>query len=199
MKKFYVLFAFLIIGILGIIVYLSYFITFNKGYKSDIKVKEDTQQVSNSNPEDVITIGLFISTTGINAFSDANSYEGAMLSEDYINDNGGLLGKKIKVKIYDNQSTAIGAKQAAQRAVADNIVAAVGANRSTQTLAIAPVLQEAGIPLITPFSTVDRITEIGDYIFRVCYNDSFQGKTLAKYSLEELKLNTAVILSQIDE
>lgn len=199
MKKFYVLFAFLIIGILGIIVYLSYFITFNKGYKSDIKVKEDTQQVSSSNPEDVITIGLFISTTGINAFSDANSYEGAMLSEDYINDNGGLLGKKIKVKIYDNQSTAIGAKQAAQRAVADNIVAAVGANRSTQTLAIAPVLQEAGIPLITPFSTVDRITEIGDYIFRVCYNDSFQGKTLAKYSLEELKLSTAVILSQIDE
>ncbi len=60
---------------------------------------------------------------------------------------------------------------------------------------MAPVLQEARIPMISPNSTNPQVTQVGDYIFRVCFIDSFQGASMADFAIRDLKANTAVVLT----
>jgi branched-chain amino acid transport system substrate-binding protein len=64
-------------------------------------------------------------------------------------------------------------------------------------MAAAPVAQQNGIPLITPSSTNPKVTEIGDYIFRVCFIDPFQGFVIAKFAANTLKVKNAAILRDI--
>src|SRR6185503_5730226 len=69
-----------------------------------------------------------------------------------------------------------------------------GENSSTQSLAGAPICQKNKVPMISPSSTNPRVTEQGDYIFRVCFTDPYQGKALAAFVKNSLKLDTAAIL-----
>jgi branched-chain amino acid transport system substrate-binding protein len=70
----------------------------------------------------------------------------------------------------------------------------LGENASTNSLAMAPKAQEAKIPMITPSSTNEKVTEVGDYIFRVCFLDPFQGSVVAKFAREHVKATTAAVL-----
>jgi branched-chain amino acid transport system substrate-binding protein len=49
----------------------------------------------------------------------------------------------------------------------------------------APICQQNSIPMISPASTNPKVTETGDYIFRVCFIDPFQGTVMAKYALSK--------------
>ncbi|MEA3436819.1 MAG: ABC transporter substrate-binding protein, partial [Thermodesulfobacteriota bacterium] len=111
--------------------------------------------------------------------------------------SGGVLGKKIELIEFDNKSTPIGSKVAADMAVKANVSAIIGAAYSSHTLAIAKVAQANNISMITNISTNTNITRIGEYIFRVCYSDQFQGKVMAVFCREELKVSMAVIFIDI--
>ena len=76
----------------------------------------------------------------------------------------------------------------------DKAHALLGEVASGNTLAAAPKAQAARIPMITPSSTADSVTGVGDYIFRVCYTDSFQGEAMAKFAANTLKAKRAAIL-----
>jgi branched-chain amino acid transport system substrate-binding protein len=76
----------------------------------------------------------------------------------------------------------------------DKAHALLGEVASGNTLAAAPKAQAARVPMITPSSTADSVTEVGDYIFRVCYTDSFQGAAMAKFAANTLKARRAAIL-----
>ena len=99
------------------------------------------------------------------------------------------------VKIGAVASTAIGSKRAAQQAVEEQVVAVIGASWSSHSLAMAPVLQEAKIPMISPVSTNPRLTHIDDYIFRVCFTDAFQGKVMAQFAIDDLQAERAAVLT----
>ena len=60
---------------------------------------------------------------------------------------------------------------------------------------MAPKAQEAKVPMISPSSTNPKVTEVGDYIFRVCFIDPFQGFVMAKYAHENLKFTKVAILT----
>ena len=62
---------------------------------------------------------------------------------------------------------------------------------------ITRVAQENETVMISPSSTVPELTAIGDYIFRVCYKDDFQGKALASFAINDLKLGNAIIFTDI--
>jgi branched-chain amino acid transport system substrate-binding protein len=62
---------------------------------------------------------------------------------------------------------------------------------------MAPLAQAAKIPMITPSSTNPAVTEVGDYIFRVCFIDPFQGYVMAKYARESLKFSKVAILKDM--
>jgi branched-chain amino acid transport system substrate-binding protein len=116
-----------------------------------------------------------------------------------LNERGGLLGHPIEVLEYDNRSSALGAKQAAEEAIKAGVIAVIGANRSSHSLGMAPVLQAAGIPMISPISTNPEVTKVGDYIFRACFIDDFQGELMASFAISDLRAKTAVVLTNTSE
>ena len=75
----------------------------------------------------------------------------------------------------------------------------LGEVASRRSLAAAPVAQKYQIPMISPSSTNERVTEVGDYIFRVCFIDPFQGEVLAKFAFNDLKARKVAILKDIQQ
>ena len=146
-----------------------------------------------------INVGMVFSTTGVAAAHNAPLIEMVKLAADEINNEGGLLGHHVKLILLDNKSTPIGSREAGEKAVALNTTAVIGAHWSSHSLSLAPILQEAGIPMISPGSTNPKVTKIGDYIFRVCFLDSFQGEAMAKFAYTDLGAESAVVLRNIDE
>jgi len=74
------------------------------------------------------------------------------------------------------------------------VIAVIGENSSNQSLAAAPICQAAKVPMISPSSTNPNVTKKGEYIFRVCFTDPYQGKALATFVRNNLKATTAAVL-----
>ena len=146
-----------------------------------------------------VQVAAIFSVSGIAAEHNAPMIRMAELAVSSINENGGILGRPLELVIIDNKSTPIGSAQAAQKAVDMNVTAVIGAHWSSHSLAMAPILQKAGIPMIAPASTNPAITQDRSYIFRACFIDSFQGKAMAQFAGKILKAKRAVVLSNVDE
>lgn len=116
-----------------------------------------------------------------------------------LNTAGGLLGRRIELIEYDNQSSALGAKKAALKAVEDDVCAVIGGSWSSHAIGMSPVLQNAKIPTISPTATNPKLTRIGDYIFRTCFIDSFQGEMLAQFVHKDLNLQRVAVLTNVDQ
>jgi branched-chain amino acid transport system substrate-binding protein len=101
--------------------------------------------------------------------------------------------------IFDNKSTALNSREAATKAVSHGVIGVVGAVWSTHSLAIAPVLQRNGITMVSPGSTAPEVTQVGDYIFRTCYTDKFQGKLMADFAFHSTHCRRAAVLTNISE
>ncbi len=144
-----------------------------------------------------IKIGAIYAKSGEAAEDNLELFEAVRFAVEEFNTSGGLNGRMIKLLEYDNHSTPIQSKLAAQQAVNDGVVAVIGASWSSHSLAMAPYMQKMKIPMICPDSTHPDITKAGDFIFRACFIDSFQGSTLAKFAIKELHAESAVILQNI--
>jgi len=121
--------------------------------------------------------------------------QGVKLAAEEINASGGVLGKKIRLVIEDDQGKAEEAASAVTKLITrDNVIAIIGENSSNQSLAAAPICQSNGIPMISPSSTNPNVTKKGDYIFRVCFTDPYQGKALATFVRQNLAATSAAIL-----
>jgi branched-chain amino acid transport system substrate-binding protein len=145
------------------------------------------------------TIAAIFSKTGIAAASNADTIAGVELAVEEINRQGGVLDRPLKLIVLDNRSTPIDSAIAAQEAVRLQSMAVIGADWSSHSLAIAPILQKAAIPMISPGSTNPKVTRVGNYIFRVCFLDSFQGMAMARFAYHDLKATKAVVLKNVDE
>lgn len=144
-------------------------------------------------PSPVILAAVF-SRTGEPARGTAEEdFRGAALAVAEINAAGGLLGRPVELREYDNAGTPLTARQAAQKAVADGALAAVMGPWSSLTLAMAGVFQESGVPAVATIATHPDVTAVGDYIFRVCFVDALQGRLLARFARERLGAATAAI------
>jgi branched-chain amino acid transport system substrate-binding protein len=144
--------------------------------------------------QDTIKIGEFASLTGGSASFGQSSHKGTALAIDEINAAGGVLGKKLQLITEDDQSQAGQPATIVQKLIAqDRVVAILGEVASSKSLEAAPICQQNGIPMITPASTNPKVTEVGDYIFRVCFIDPFQGTVMAKFALSRGWKKVAVL------
>ncbi|MFR3685484.1 MAG: ABC transporter substrate-binding protein [Enterococcus sp.] len=151
--------------------------------------------------EDAKTIkigGNFELSGAVAAYGEAEN-EGVKLAVEEINKDGGIDGKKIEYVSKDNKSdNNEAASVAANLTTKDEVVAIIGPATSGATKATLPNLTKAKTPAVTPSGTDDAITvqkgKVQEYIFRSCFQDSFQGIVLAKYADENLKADKAVIL-----
>ena len=142
-----------------------------------------------------ILVGHFASLKGKTATFGIETDQGVRLAMEELNAAGGVNGRKFRVETQDDRSLPEEAKTVVERFAAnDRIVAVLGEVASTRSLFAAPVLQRAKIPMISPSSTNPEVTRKGDYIFRVCFIDPFQGYVMAKFALENLKIERAAIL-----
>lgn len=123
------------------------------------------------------------------------SQQGIELAIKEINAAGGVLGRQLELVVEDDEANPEKTKNAFTKLVTnDGVVAIIGALTSKSTLAITADAQARKIPLITHASTNDTVTDAGDYIFRSCYNDSFQGTVVAQYAFETMGNRNAAIL-----
>jgi branched-chain amino acid transport system substrate-binding protein len=144
---------------------------------------------------DPILIGHYGSLTGSEATFGKSTSNGIRLAMKEVNASGGVNGRMVELKEYDTRGDAGEAKLAVERLVkSDKVVAVLGEVASKLSLAGAPVCQEAKVPMITPSSTNEKVTQVGDYIFRVCFIDQFQGFAGAKFAIQNIKAKNAAIL-----
>ena len=126
-------------------------------------------------PEPIRVASVF-ARTGAGAEENSPNYRIVRLAANRINSAGGVLGRPLEIVEFDTASTALGARQAALDAVEADVVAVVGPSWSSQALAMGPILQKAGIPMIGATTTAPEVTAVGDFIFRVCYTDDLQAR-----------------------
>ncbi|MEO8381083.1 MAG: ABC transporter substrate-binding protein [Acidobacteriota bacterium] len=138
---------------------------------------------------------MYASLTGSEAAFGTSTVNGVRLAADEINAAGGVLGRKIRLVVEDDHGRAEEAASVVTKLMSsDGVVALIGENSSNQSLAAAPSAQREGVPMISPSSTNPAVTEKGDFIFRVCFTDPYQGKALAVFVRKELKLERAAML-----
>jgi branched-chain amino acid transport system substrate-binding protein len=151
---------------------------------------------------DRILLGHVGSLTGQSATFGLSSDKGIQLAIEELNAKGGVKGKLLALKTYDDEGKPDQAAYVASRLVKqDKVTVLLGEVASTRSLAMAPIADSEGVPMITPSSTNPTVTKQGDkvrpYVFRVCFIDPFQGTVMAKFVRGELKLSRVAVLRDV--
>ncbi|MBV7274819.1 ABC transporter substrate-binding protein [Clostridium thailandense] len=141
-----------------------------------------------------IKIGVVLPLTGDIAAMGQSAKNAISLLDEQVNGKGGVLGKKVKFIIEDDENKPANSANVAQKLITEDVVGIIGSYSSKCSIAMAPVVNAAKIPMITGTSTNPKVTEAGEYIFRSCFIDPFQGTVIAKFAIGDLKAKTAAVL-----
>jgi branched-chain amino acid transport system substrate-binding protein len=148
--------------------------------------------------QETIKIGEFASLTGKEATYGQTVNKGTRLAFEEANAAGGVLGRKLELITEDDQSKPGESATVVKKLISrDKVVAILGELTSGRTLEAAPIAQAAKIPLVSPGATAVEVTAKGNYIFRVCFIDEFQGTVMAKFALDTLKVRRVALLSSV--
>lgn len=141
-----------------------------------------------------IRLGEFSSLSGAQAPFGLSAHSGIQLAVDEANLQGGLNGRKVRLVSYDDRGEASEVQRLVERlATSDEALVVLGEVATSLSLAAAPVAQRLKVPMISPGSTHPEVTRAGDYIFRVCFTDPFQGAVMARFALNYLQLKKAAL------
>jgi branched-chain amino acid transport system substrate-binding protein len=150
--------------------------------------------------KDELVIGEYGSLTGADATFGTSTklgVDGAM-AELTSSKQGKIGGLPVRVVVEDDQGKAEEAANAVQKEInQDRVVAVIGEVASSRSLAAAPICQSNGVPMISPSSTNPKVTQVGDFIFRMCFLDDFQGHSVASFATKTLGLKHIAILKDV--
>ncbi|NLK68064.1 MAG: ABC transporter substrate-binding protein [Clostridiaceae bacterium] len=153
-----------------------------------------------SSNTDEIKIGINYELSGENATYGQGSVEGIELAIEEINAAGGINGKIIIPVKYDNQSTPSEATILANKLVSqDKVLAILGPATTGCFTSEIPVANKNKVPIATGSATGDNVTfaadgSVHEYVFRICFFDSFQGQVMANFAAENLSAKNAAII-----
>lgn len=165
------------------------------GFAATVGCTKKNSAPENSNE---IRIGQFGSMTGGEASFGQATDKGVRLAIDEKNSAGGINGKKIVLISEDDQGKPEEAAAVVKKLITqDKVIALIGEVASTRSLFAAPIAQQYKVPMVSPSSTNPKVTQVGDYIFRVCFIDPFQGPVVARFAYENLKLRKAAVLKDL--
>jgi len=143
----------------------------------------------------LVRIGFFGDLSGPTYNYGESARNGVLMAAEEINQAGGINGHRIDVVFEDDKGSPEAAAQLTGRLIENyQVVAIIGAGASGNSLAAAPKAQVAKVPLIAPSSTNPAVTQVGDFIFRACYIDAFQGEVMAKFAANTLKARKAAVM-----
>ncbi|WP_027108181.1 ABC transporter substrate-binding protein [Lacticigenium naphthae] len=150
--------------------------------------------------EGSVKLGSMFELTGaVSAYGNAEA-NAVSLAIDEINEEGGIDGKTIELFEYDTKSEDTEAASVATKlATQDGVSAIIGPATSGATKSAIPSVNRAEVPLVSPSATDDTVTidgngDVQPFAYRIGFQDSFQGVSLAKFAETELDAQTAIIL-----
>ncbi|MDR2020857.1 MAG: ABC transporter substrate-binding protein [Treponema sp.] len=142
-----------------------------------------------------VAIGAVFPLSGQVAFYGTESRDGALLAVDEINAAGGLLGRQLVLVSEDDEGDSAKSVNAFTKLTTrDKVSFILGSSTSGATQAMTALAQQAKVILISPSATNIAITRAGDYIFRACFIDPFQGVVGADFAYDTLKSRRAAVL-----
>jgi len=145
-----------------------------------------------------ILFGEYGSMTGSESSFGTSTHRGVEMALDEANAAGGFKGKKFRTISYDDQGKSEEAVTAMTKLITrDKVLLVIGEVASSRSIAAGAIAQQYKIPMISPASTNPKVTQLGNYIFRVCFIDPFQGKVMSRFAFENLKKKKAAILRDI--
>jgi branched-chain amino acid transport system substrate-binding protein len=147
-----------------------------------------------------LVVGEYGSLTGGDADFGQSTKRGVeMAMDDLLAQKHGMIGGlPVRTVVEDDQGKPEEAATVVQKLVnQDRVIAVIGEVASGRSMAGGPICQAAGVPMISPSSTNPKVTQIGDYIFRMCFIDPFQGTVMAKFAAENLKIKRVAILKDV--
>jgi branched-chain amino acid transport system substrate-binding protein len=144
--------------------------------------------------EKEIKIGHIAPLTGDAAIWGNWEVEGIELAVEEINSKGGVVGRKIKVIHEDDKGDPKTAVSALQKLITvDKVEIVIGATLSSTTLAAAPIAEKNKVIMLSPSAQSPKISEAGDYIFRIFASSTVEGKHLAELA-KKFNVRSAAIL-----
>ena len=142
-----------------------------------------------------IIVGHYASLTGSEATFGQGTDKAIQIAVEERNARGGVRGRPIKLVTLDDASKAAEAGTVVTRLITEyHVDAVLGEVASGASLAGGKVAQRYGVPMITPSSTNERVTQLGDMVSRMCFMDSFQGYAMAKFAHDTLKATRVGVL-----
>lgn len=160
--------------------------------------KEEGSGMVGKDAKGPIVVGEVGSMTGTEATFGISSDRGIQLATKEVNGTGGIKGRQITIVALDDQGKPEEAATAATRLIAsEHVTALLGEVASTRSLFMAPKAQAAKVPMVSPSSTNEKVTAVGDYIFRACFIDPFQGYVMAKFATDTLHFKKVAVLRDV--
>ena len=145
-----------------------------------------------------LVIGAYLSLTGSKADFGIKTQQGALLAIDEANAAGGIGGRPVKLVILDDQGTADEAGNAVTRLIdVEKASAIMGEVSSSLSLVGGRIAQRRGIPMVSPSSTNTQVTEIGNFVFRTCFIDPFQGEVMATFAKEKQGFTRIAVIKDV--
>ena len=155
----------------------------------------------NSGSKDPVKLGVALGQTGATTANLAQDQTiGVKLAEKYINDNGGINGRPLKLVIQDTGSDEAGAINAFNTLInSDKVVGIVGPTLSQQAFAADPIADKAKVPVLAPSNTAANIPQIGDYVARVSAGVATYAGNAVKYAASLQPTGKAVVFFAQDD
>jgi len=143
---------------------------------------------------DTIVIGSVTTNSGAAAAYGEAEVKGFEQAIAEINEAGGIFGKKVKLESMDDKGDVTEVSNAFNRLSGNrSVIAVAGPTISATTAAVAPLADASKLLSVAPAATADSI-ETGNYMFRACFKDSYQGEVAAKFAAENLKVKKVAVL-----
>jgi branched-chain amino acid transport system substrate-binding protein len=153
-----------------------------------------------SSAQEELVIGEYGSLTGNDADFGQSTKKGVEMAMDELAaaKEGKIGGLPVRVVVEDDQGRAEDAATVVQKLInQDRVLAVIGEVASSRSLAGAPICQQNSVPMISPSSTNIKVTQVGDYIFRMCFLDDFQGVVMARFTSETLGHKRIALLKDV--
>ena len=142
-----------------------------------------------------IRIGAVLPLTGDVAVWGNNTKEGIDLAVEAVNKNGGVNGRELVILYEDSQAQAQQGVTALRKLITvDRVPAIIDNSVSSVTLAMAPIAEQNKVVILATGATAPKISEAGDFIFRIWNSDALEGEVMAEYAHGELGLRKIAIL-----
>jgi len=145
--------------------------------------------------EPTVAIGVVLPLSGATSNYGTEALRGINLAAEQVNGAGGVKGFKLNLIVRDNSGSPVATSEVVSDLINENhVLAIVGPITSTNAAAAGTVAQLAKTPLILPVATSPYVTEIGDYVCRICFTDPLQSKALAEFSRKHLLSERAAVI-----